>query len=97
MATGITKYIRIPSRWIVYFLTNPKESLSIVIANFGPGHPLEAPVWRVTAHLLRKTGHKKEARTMDQQALEIEQARAHAAHGGAYTVDVEELRSMRQR
>jgi tetratricopeptide (TPR) repeat protein len=74
-----------------------KESRSIVIANFGPGHPLEAAVRRVSAHLLRKTGHKKEARTMDRQALEIEQAWAHAAHGGAYTVDVEELRSTRQR
>jgi tetratricopeptide (TPR) repeat protein len=74
-----------------------KESLSIVLANFGPGHPLEAPVRRVSAHLLRETGHKKEARAMDQQALEIEQAWAHAAHGGAYAVDVEELRSTRQK
>lgn len=73
-----------------------KESLSIVLANFGQGHPLEAPVRRVSAHLLRKTGHKKESRTMDRQALEIEQAWAHEAHGGAYTVDVEELRNRRQ-
>ena len=36
-----------------------EESLSIVIGYFGPGHPLEAPIRRSFAHLLRTTGRRK--------------------------------------
>jgi tetratricopeptide (TPR) repeat protein len=63
-----------------------EESLSIVVGYFGAGHPLEAHIRRIYAHLLQTMDRKKESRAMLQQAVDIE----HAQQRG-YTVDVQEL------